>query len=642
MNLGTPEIFVEAQKELFGHDHSYPMIAFGTFKHKSAFKMYARARNLDFDVANAITKQIEKYETELKYAEEDEKDLINVYDYVEEKYHEYVKGSEKYRGIISDKKPHPCAHVLYQGSIRRELGLMKIKSQQGKKETMVTVIDGYVAEKYKFLKNDLLKVDVVNTIHKTYEKIGRPQHTINELVEVTKDDDKTWSMYERGLTLGINQVEKPSTTHKVKQYKPQNVSELTAFVAAIRPSFKSMYNIFEKRQDFSYGIKAFDDIIQTEEMPYSFVLYQEQMMATLQYAGFPVDETYSIIKAISKKKPEIVIPLKQRFIDGFSLKIKESDDVSDEEAKQMSDKVWRIIEDSSNYGFNSSHAYSYAFDSLYGAYLKANYPYEFYSVMLNTYTEKGEKEKVTAFIKEMDKGFNIKLGELRFGLDNREFSIDKENGFIHPNLSSIKFLNQNIAQELYDLRDQKYDTFSDLIFDLHNNTGCTFKHIKILVSLHYFKDFGKNGKLLQVIEQYEKKLKNKGLKEETKQNRLIEMREFESELEDMTISIKDQIKFEIEYLGQESTTVEKSPASVYIITSIDTKYTPKIRAYCLKTGEVLELKCYKNKFQQAPFGEFAIIQIKKKKQREKQTKVGDKWIGTGEIEFYLDDWNILR
>lgn len=643
MNLGTVEIFADAQEKLLGEGHSYPMIAFGTFKVKSAFKMYARAKELDFDIANDISKQIDKYESDLKHAEDDEKDLINIYDYVEEKYHSYIKESEKYQGIISDKKPHPCAYLVYMGNIKEELGLIKTKSKSSKKEKIVTVIDGAIAEKYKFLKNDLLKVEIVNTIDKIYKKIGIEQHSINELINITKNDKKTWDIYKNGYTMGVNQVEKNSTTKKAMKYAPSNISELTAFIAAIRPSFKSMYSIFEERKPFKYGIKAFDDIIQTEEMPNSFVLYQEQLMATLQYAGFPTDETYGIIKAIAKKHPEKVLPLKEKFMQGFKNKILETEDITDEKASEMTKAVWQIIENSCGYGFNASHAYCYCFDSLYGAYLKANYPYEFYSTMLNTYTEKGEKDKVGEFEKEMYEAFNIKLGHLKFGLDNREFSIDKENECIHPNLSSIKKLSQAVAENLYKLgmKNIKYDYFIDLIFNIHQNSICNMSQLKILTKLNYFSDYGKNQKLLDLIEVYEKKLKNKNLKDTTKEKRLIELREIENSIENKSMNIKDQIKAEKEYLGYEDTKIPNLQVNTYIVTEINDKYTPKIRLYNLKTGEIENLKCRKSDMKKSPFGEFSIILIKTTVERNKRKKVDNEWIQTDETELYLKDWKIL-
>ena len=136
------------------------------------------------------------------------------------------------------------------------------------------------------------------------------------------------------------------------KYQPRNVSELSAFIAAIRPAFKSMYSKLENREDFSYDIPAFDKILQTEELPQSFILYQEQTMNTLNYAGFPIDECYGIIKAIAKKHPEKVRPLKERFINGFRDRIME-EGTPKEKAEEDAARVWQIISDSCGYGFNS-------------------------------------------------------------------------------------------------------------------------------------------------------------------------------------------------------------------------------------------------------------------------------------------------
>lgn len=152
-----------------------------------------------------------------------------------------------------------------------------------------------------FLKNDLLRVAVVDLINKGYTRAGLKVPTVNELLAMCPSEDPVWDIYRKGCTLGINQVEQPGTASRVGVYAPTNISELCAFIAAIRPGFKSMYKIFESRQDFSYDVKPFDDLLRTEEMPQSFVLYQEQEMATFHFAGFPMVTCYQAIKDLSKK-----------------------------------------------------------------------------------------------------------------------------------------------------------------------------------------------------------------------------------------------------------------------------------------------------------------------------------------------------
>ncbi|MFD0587604.1 PHP domain-containing protein [Paenibacillus sp. GCM10027627] len=606
LNLGNVEVFAKSQEKILGEGHSYPMMAFGTFKRKSAFKMYARAKNLDFEIANIISKQLEDYEKDLKYAEDDEKDLIDVYDYVDGKYHGLIKDSEKYSGIISDKKPHPCAYLLYQGDIKEEIGLIKLKSESTGKEVLAALMDGDIAEKFKFLKNDLLKVDVVKLNYKIYERIGIEVHTEQELLDIIRDNQKVWDIYENGYTIGINQVEKYSTTQKVKKYKPKNISELTAFIAAIRPSFKSMYSIFESRKPFSYNIPNFDSILQTEEMPNSFVLYQEQMMATLAYAEFPSDETYGIIKAISKKKPEEVIPLEERFLKEFSKRIISEQNSSQEEASLMSKKVWTIIEDSVDYGFNASHAYSVALDSAYGAYLKSHYPIYFYETMLRHFTEKkNNKEKIAKLKTEMKKAFNIIDGGIKFRKDNRGFVADEENNTIFADLSSIKFMSSNVAEDLFDAKDKLFETFIDLLVYLTEKTCLNIRNIEILIRLNYFSEFGRTNELVSIFNEFSsgKDQYKKTYVEKTKIKRLENLRTTESEIKQNLLK-KDLppqtlVMFQKEVMGYSDLKYENLNEYYGVIVEIDTTYSPKLTVYNLQNGEEEIIKMNKKLFKKS-------------------------------------------
>lgn len=601
LNLGNPEVFIAAQKKVLGEGHSYPMIAYGTFKRKSGFKLYAKSQNLDFEIANEVSKQLENYENDLKYSEDDEQDLIDVYDYVDEKYHHLIKESEKYTGIISDKKPHPCGHLIYQGNIKEEIGLIRIKSESTKKEVIAALIDGDIAERKKFLKNDLLKVDVVKTTHDAYKRIGLPVHSETELLNIVKENDKVWDIYANGLTVGVNQVEKYSTTQKVMKYKPKNISELTAFIAAIRPSFKSMYHIFESRKPFSYGISSFDDLIQTEEMKNSFVLYQEQTMATLAYAGFPNDETYGIIKAISKKKPDVVKPLKERFLKGFSEKILEKETVSTEQALEMSDRVWKIIEDSSGYGFNASHAYSYALDSVYCAYLKSHYPIYFYETLLRHFSAKKNKDKIAALKEEMQRGFSIKDGGIKFGKDNRNFVADQETNTIYADLSSVKYMSEKVADDLYRLGENHYDTFVDLLIDLTENTVLNTRNIEILIKLNYFSDFGNSGLLMTIWNEFitgEYRYK-KTYAQKTKDLRIQQLKEQEDKLKEEKIKElppNEIVMFQIEVMGYADVSYSDINSAWCVVTEIDTKYSPKLTLYSLRKGEEKQFKMDKKTF----------------------------------------------
>ena len=658
MNWGTPEIAEEAQKEILGDNHAIPMIAFGTCKKKSAFKLFARSQNMDFELANTISSQIADYEEAVKNAEDDDKDQIDIYDFVDKKYSNYIEQSKKYWGIIMDKKKAPCAFLLYQGNIREEIGLIKCKSESTGKEFLTAVVDGAIAENYKFLKNDILCVSIVLLVDKIYRRIGIPHKTVEELKDFVKNDPKTWDIYKNGYTLGVNQCEQVSSAKKMMRFQAKNISELSAWIAAIRPAFKSMYSKFESRESFSYGIPAFDKLLQTEELPQSWILYQEQSMSVLSYAGFPMDECYGIIKAIAKKHPEKVRPLKDRFIEGFKKRIIAEEGIEEIQAQEMSERVWQIINDSCGYGFNSAHAYCMAIDSLSCAMLKANYPYEFYEVLLQFHSDRGEKDKVGALKAEMKKAFGIQEGPYRFGEDNRKFNAIPERGIIQPSLLSIKGLSQDLANDLYELSQTKrFDNFIDLLREFDYMKSMNVAKLDTLIKLNYFSQFGSIGKLLNIVELYNKFGTRKTLKESDvlslpmpvqkviakytvkpkTQYKITDgdgmLRELAELVGERPITMMMRLSWEKELLGYCAST-DQSQQGSWLVLDIDTKFSPKLSVYAIWSGEQRIVKVSKRDFQSNPLTKGDTIRLTIE-QRPKTKLVDGQWVKDESVK---EDW----
>lgn len=492
LNVADREPFLLAQKQVMGEECSYEMIAYGTMKPKAAWKMYAKSQNVNFEVANDISAQIEQYERALKHASEDEKDSIDVLDYIEPQYRETFEQSKKYQGIVSHVTPHPCATLLYQGNIREEVGLINVKGE------ICCIMDGKWAEDYKFLKNDWLKVSVVDLIDRVYKRIGIRRHTVNELLEACPPENPVWDIYKKSCTLGINQVEQAGTSKRVSVYGPKNISELCAFVAAIRPGFKSMYKIFEARMPFSYHIKALDDLIQTPEMPSSFVLYQEMSMAVLNFAGIPMSECYEIIKNIAKKRVAKVLKYKEQFISGFENVLREQEGQSQEDAQKVAHDVWQILEDSSAYSFNASHSYCVAIDSLYGAYLKTYHPLEFYETFLRVLEGKSDKDRMNAVREEAEEYFKIKFPPYRYGQDNRAITANTDDNSITNSMSAIKGFGSEIGNVMYECEQAGNETFMDLLLWLDAHSIKASK-VQPLIQIGYFDRFGNAPELSRML-----------------------------------------------------------------------------------------------------------------------------------------------
>lgn len=594
LNVADRAPFIEAQKELLGEDHAFPMIAYGTLKRKAAWKMYARAQKIEPSLANKISEQLGRYDLDAKHAED--ADDVDLLDYIDEEYLPLVQKSEIYHGIIAGKTMHPCAILIYDGDIKSEIGLVRVKSDAavGAVDELVTVIDGATAEKFGYIKNDFLRVAVWELIDAVYSDIGIHVPNAMELMRLTENDRATWEIFSKGHTIGVNQCERAKTREKAMRYKPKNFSELTAFVAAVRPSFQSNIEAFLSREPFDYGIPAFDSIIQTDAMKSSFLLYQENIMAALEFAGFNKTECYTQLQNIAKKHPEEIAKIKPRFIEGFSAKV----GGSPAKAIETSERVWKIIEDASGYGFCCAHAAAVAFDALYIAYAKAHYPLQTYRAMLTIYSKRGDKERLAAIKNEMANAFRIHIEPVEFGFDNTGFCINMQTNSIQDALHSIPYMNRIVAKELAAAGEMEFGSFIDLLVHLNDNTSLNARQIEILIKLNYFKRFGAANKLLWLYNEFRsgENRYSSAHKDRTKATRLEKLREMEANWSGQPVSPYELARYQAEITGSVVGKYDVPP-NMYIITAIDNRYSPKITLYSLARGTSGTMKMKRANFQ---------------------------------------------
>lgn len=654
-NISDRAPFIEAQKEILGEKNSYWFSSFGKLKTKSAWKMYAKANNVPFEISNTITKYIDDYEKALKYADEDEKDNIRIDSYIPSEYMEIFSKSKKYNGIIDSVSVHPCAFLLLNDDITEEIGVFKSGND------VVVNLEGKYADKYMYMKNDLLAVVVVEIIHETFKRIGEKPLSSSELMEKIKNNSRVWDIYKNGYTMCLNQVEQDRTREKVMKYQPKNISELSAFVAGVRPAFQSMLGKFLNREDFSYGIEAFDNILRTEELPQSYLLYQEQLMSTLSYVGFPISETYTIIKAIAKKKQGVIDKIKDRFVSGFIEK-----SACDIDSAMM---VWKIIEDSSSYSFNSSHSMSVALDSAYGAYLKAYYPLEFYATCLEIYTRKKNKDKISKIKVEMMR-MGIIEGILKYGENNSEISIDKNKNMITPVISSIKGINSTVGENLYlTSKNFKFNSFLELLHHIKENKLMDSSQLNTLILLDYFSQFGNAKYLLDIVTIYEningrkqiarKDLEKYNLSEDIMSRNSAKitdklykefdplkiMNELIGNLDSSDdISLKQRISAQKEYLGYIDYKNDNIPKHFFFVDEMkvyQSKTKPYLKLYNINNGEIYNLRVTSG-FDRNPFDVGAIIKtVKVEKQPKKKKDESGKWVQGEGFNLVLKEWEVL-
>lgn len=618
-----------ASKELLGEDGIYYMYALGTMKESSAFRNLCRAYDIPMDEYNEVGKNLDAFRNDKKW-----KPIIDE--------------AQKYIGTIESISPSPCSFVLSNKPLSRELGLIRVGNE------LCACIDGYTSDVWKFLKNDYLTVKVWKIISDFYKMIGQPIPNIRELLQ--KVDDRTWKLYEDGMTATLNQADTDISTSMLKRYKPQTDTEMSAFVAAIRPGFASLVNTFLDREPYSTGVTEIDEILQPS---YHFMLYQESIMAFLVWCGMKEDHTYDIIKKISKKKftPEAKEELRQELLVGYKAKLA---------TEEGFDEVWQVVDDAARYSFNAAHAVSVAYDSIYGAEAKEHHPLEYFTTVLNEY--QSDNEKTSRIIAELDY-FGIHLENIKFGKSKSKYTFDRNTNTIYKSISSIKYCNEVIANELYELgRNNTYKDFVDVIRDIKTKTSVNSRQLQILTILNFFSDYGSNKKLLQIIEMFEKFHDRKQIKKSDVEVLGIDLNEFEGcydnettkmykelhmdryvekmskKIEDKPLSIKEQIKYEQEYLEYIIYSNPKVPKNMFYVVEAKfykDKTKPYLNLYNLRTGDTLKTKITSGKsFVERPFQTGNVINVTEFREKNKMKMVNGEWVKTPEMEKIVVGWDV--
>lgn len=193
------------------------MVAYGKMKTLAAFKMLAKVKGVDFQIANEVSKEIKSYELDKKHAIEnnqddpdyDVDDDVKITDYVDSKYEKLIEDSKTYEGIITSVSPHPCAHAIYHTDLRRDIGVISLKPQSKTGERKLCLyIDGATADDFGYCKIDLLTVTVVKLINNTFNRAGVPVMSAMELLDYAQQHPEIWDLYAKGFTQGLNQTER--------------------------------------------------------------------------------------------------------------------------------------------------------------------------------------------------------------------------------------------------------------------------------------------------------------------------------------------------------------------------------------------------------------------------------------------------
>ena len=542
-------------------------------------------------------------------------------------------------GVVVSVGNHPAGCVISPFPVDEWFGTFTTTTD----EYPISVLNMKEIDSLNFVKLDILGLDNIGLIYKTCDLAGIPFLTPDN---TPADDMEVWESIREDTTM-IFQWESQSATSYLKQLFSDTTIEqiraknpdfsymdlLSIGNGAIRPAGESYRDKLAQGIYQDNGHKALNDFLAST---LGYLVYQEQIIEFLHiFCGYTMGEADVVRRGFAKKTgTEKFIP---KIKSGFSETMQKKFSVAEKESEKLIVNFIKVIEDASSYLFSKNHADPYSWIGYICGYLRYHYPLEFITTALNIF--EGKEEKSLAIINYAKKQ-GIKISPIKFRYSIAQYNFNKDTNEIYKGISSIKFMNANVADEIYSLRENQYRNFIELIYDLKNKTSINSRQLKILIELDFFSEFGDTNYLLGLYDLFDaldgkvqfkkEKLAEMGIPEDmirlfaeketdkmfTKVNTkgFLEYAAKQAKYNHRTL--KEKIHAQINHLGYVDI-IDDCYAGMAAVLSVDTKFAPKLKMYSLKNGTVIDCKIDKRSFAKNKLQSGDIVRIHGQRKKPK-------------------------
>lgn len=476
----------------YGQQHVACIGRFNYNKSRGTLTDIGRALGIEFNEVKEITKSLGDYELndvldliEINKNNPNKPDIVKKFEKYIEKYPELFAISKKLIGLPSSFGLHPCGRVIvmqdldyYTASCYHENGERYLQG------------DMHDIEDLGIVKIDALGLRTVDVIYDTLELIGKDYEYINPK-KLDFSDEKVLDIFKKGDTVGIFQFESYGMQATLRDMQPTGIEDLSVANALYRPGamayIKNYCNRKHGKEEITYLHK---DLMPILSNTYGIMVFQEQLIEIGRLANLRNPD--KLRKATGKKDEKLLIEvheeLKQNLINkGWT--------------EEQFNQLWSDMLQFAKYAFNKSHSSAYAIIAFITAKLKAYHPLEFYVSLMNSYIEDSSqyiKNNATIIYEDIINHGYV-MNKFDFRQNHKKCNI--YNGKINYAIPLIKHCNRQIAEELYEIRNNQYNNFIELLYDINQKTSINSAQLDILVRLGFFNEFG-NSRLLNGLVEY--------------------------------------------------------------------------------------------------------------------------------------------
>jgi DNA polymerase-3 subunit alpha len=386
---------IEYVRGKYGREAVAQIITFGTMGAKSVVRDVGRVMGLNYSECDRLAKMIPfDLKMDLTKALKQSPELKEAYE-TEEATRELIDTAFVLEDLTRNASVHAAGVVIGDQPL---VNLLPLK--QDEDGTIVTQYAMNPVGDLGLLKMDFLGLKTLTVIRNTCEMVKRTRGIDVAIDNLPLDDAKTYDLLNKANTLGVFQLESGGMRDLCRKFQISSVEHITALVALYRPGPMDLIPEFIKRRHGEVKIEYEHPLLEPiARETYGILIYQEQVMQAAQVlAGFTLGGADLLRRAMGKKKVEEMVKQRAAFVKGC----KEKNHIPDAKANQIFD----LLEKFAGYGFNKSHAAAYAIVAYQTAYLKANYPVEFFCAMMTN--DMGDTAKLSQYINEA-RSFGIEV-----------------------------------------------------------------------------------------------------------------------------------------------------------------------------------------------------------------------------------------
>ena len=527
----------------YGKDHVAQVCTFGTLAARAAVKDAGRALGIPFQEMNTFAKLIpSRPGITLSEALIESTEFKEAYE-SEEKYEKIVNAALKMEWSVRQLWVHACAVIIAPEPITHFCPLQPPPKDP---TSTVTQFSAWPLEALGLLKMDFLGLRNLSILARALEIVEEVHGTKIDLLKIDYEDPKVLALFGEGDMTGVFQFESSGMRRYLKDLKPSSFEDLIAMVSLYRPGPLAYIPEFIDRKfgrkKVEYPHPSLEEILKPT---YGIAVYQEQIMQLVQaFAGFSLGEADILRRAIGKKKYELLMEQRGKFIEAAK---------DQGHPESLATYIFDdIIEPFAGYGFNKSHAACYSMIAYQTAYMKTYYPTESMTALMVSDAE--DTDRIRLEIEEA-RAKNVEVLPPDVNESKWQFTfIDNEH--IRFGLQAIKWLGDGPIETIRGaIKEWRFVSLYDFI----ERTGSDVINKKSLESLIYsgaLDAFWDRAALLASIPKmsaYQKEIESK---KETSQMGLFDVSERGSgvashfDLEKATpLSFEERMKWEKAIIG---------------------------------------------------------------------------------------------